>query len=306
MRRGRRWVRSVGAAAILGVLLWRVDLATAAEALSRVDAWSLAAASAVAAVTTVCGAWRWVLVAHGLGVPLTLRSAVTACYRSQFLNVALPGGVLGDVHRGVRHGRAVANVGGGLRSVLWERAVGQGVQVLVAVPVLVMLPSGLGAVLPLLGLAILLGALAAVAVARHRARASSVLGRSFHVAVLDVRQGLLGRRTWPGAVVASAVALAGHVVVFLIAARIAGISAPTPRLIPLAMLVLLAMAVPFSLAGWGPREGAAAWAFGAAGLGVDQGLAVAIVHGVLVLAAALPGAAILLVARRSERAEAHA
>jgi hypothetical protein len=133
-----------------------------------------------------------------------------------------------------------------------------------------------------------------------------VVGHSVRVAVLDVRQGLLGRRTWPGAVVASAVAVAGHVVVFLIAARIAGISAPTPRLIPLAMLVLLAMAVPFSLAGWGPREGAAAWAFGAAGLGVDQGLAVAIVHGVLVLAGALPGAAILLVARRSERAEAHA
>ena len=33
------------------------------------------------------------------------------------------------------------------------------------------------------------------------------------------------------------------------------------------MFVLLAMSVPASIAGWGPWEGAAAWAFSAAGLG---------------------------------------
>ena len=49
------------------------------------------------------------------------------------------------------------------------------------------------------------------------------------------------------------------------------------------MLVLLAMAVPTNIGGWGPREGVAAWVFAAAGLGAAQGVAVAAVYGVLVL-----------------------
>jgi hypothetical protein len=56
-----------------------------------------------------------------------------------------------------------------------------------------------------------------------------------------------------------------------------------------------------SVAGWGPREGATAWAFGAAGLGAERGVETAVVYGVLVLVASLPGAAVLVVAwfRRS-------
>ncbi len=41
-------------------------------------------------------------------------------------------------------------------------------------------------------------------------------------------------------------------------------------------------------------EGVTAWAFGAAGLGADTGVAVAVVYGVLSFVASLPGAAILL------------
>ena len=90
----------------------------------------------VAVLTTVGAAWRWRLVAGRLEAGLTLPSAVAACYRSQFLNVSLPGGVLGDVGRGVRHGRRVDDVGRGLRTVAWERASGQVVLVVLTVSVL--------------------------------------------------------------------------------------------------------------------------------------------------------------------------
>ena len=63
---------------------------------------------------------------------------------------------------------------------------------------------------------------------------------------------------------------------------------------PLALLVLLAMALPLNIAGWGPREGVAAWAFGAAGLTAAQGVATAVTYGVLVLVASLPGAGVLV------------
>src|SRR5207302_11308750 len=77
----------------------------------------------------------------------------------------------------------------------------------------------------------------------------------------DVRNGLLGRRAWPGIAFASTVVVAGHTATFVIAARAAGSTASTAHLLPLALLVLLAMSVPVSVAGWGLREGVAAWAF---------------------------------------------
>jgi hypothetical protein len=64
-------------------------------------------------------------------------------------------------------------------------------------------------------------------------------------------------------------------------------------MLPLALLAMLAMVLP-SVAGWGFREGAAAWVFGAAGLGAAQGVATAVVYGVLVLVASLPGALVLV------------
>jgi hypothetical protein len=116
---------------------------------------------------------------------------------------------------------------------------------------------------------------------------------------------VLGRRAWVGITLASVLVLCGHVVTFLIAARTAGATAPLSRMLPLALLAIAAMVVP-SVGGWGPREGATAWAFGAAGLGADRGVETAVVYGLMVLVASLPGAAVLLVswwrrARSSER-----
>jgi hypothetical protein len=73
-------------------------------------------------------------------------------------------------------------------------------------------------------------------------------------------------------------------------------------MLPLALLVLLAMGLPTSIGGWGPREGAAAWAFAASGLGASQGLATAVVYGVMTLVATLPGAVVLLVGWLGRRA----
>jgi hypothetical protein len=100
---------------------------------------------------------------------------------------------------------------------------------------------------------------------------------------------------------ASALAVSGHVLTFLVAARTAGSTASATQLVPLAFVVLVAMVVPTNLAGWGPREGVAAWGFGAAGLGAETGLSTAVVYGVLVLVASLPGAVVLVVAHGRAR-----
>ena len=50
-----------------------------------------------------------------------------------------------------------------------------------------------------------------------------------------------------------------------------------------AFVVLVAAALPTNIAGWGPREGAAAWVFALVGLGAATGTSVATAYGVLAL-----------------------
>jgi hypothetical protein len=100
-------------------------------------------------------------------------------------------------------------------------------------------------------------------------------------------------RAWPAIALASAVVVAGHAATFLIAARSAGVTAPTSEMLPLALLVLQAAALP-NVGGWGPREGVTAWAFAAAGLGASVGVATAVAYGVMVFVASLPGAVVLV------------
>ncbi len=297
------WARLAAAAATFAVLVWRLGTGPFLDGLRTVDGGALAAAAGLAVLTTVCCAWRWRIVARGLGVDLPLGTAVAAYYRSLFLNVTLPGGVVGDVHRGISHGRDTSDVGRGLRAVAWERSAGQVVQVVLTVAVLLVAPSPVRAAMPFVALALLVAAAGVALAARVRpAVRRSRWARVRSAAARDLRDGLLPRRAWPAIALASALVVAGHTVTFLIAARTAGVTAPLSRMLPLVLLVMLAAALP-NVGGWGPREGVTAWAFAAAGLGASRGVATAVVYGVMVLVASLPGAAVLVAAwvRRTGR-----
>jgi glycosyltransferase 2 family protein len=276
------WLRVAGSAAVFAVLVWRVGTGPFVDGVRTVDAKALAAAVALGAVTTVCCAWRWKIMACGLGAELSLPAAIAAYYRSLFLNVTLPGGVVGDVHRGVSHGRDVTDVGRALRAVVWERFAGQAVQLVLTITLLLALPSPVHSSMPPVAIAILIAVPCVVLLGRSR---------------VHLR---LAWASWAAVVATSTLVVAGHALTFLIAARTAGTSAPVSRMVPLALLVLLVGVVP-SVGGWGPREGATAWAFAAAGLGAAQGVATAVVYGVMVLVACLPGAAVLVIswARRT-------
>jgi glycosyltransferase 2 family protein len=300
------WARRLAAAGILVVVAWRVGTGPFRDGVGGLGVRELLAAPAITAVTTLCSAWRWRAVVQGLGGSLPLPTAIAAYYRSQFLNCALPGGVVGDVHRGVRHGRSAGDVGRGLRAVMWERVAGQVVLLALALPVLLVLDSpvhaAMGWVVAALAAALGGGLLLVRSLVRRGwsrgrpagpSRGPSRWARAVHAAGADVREGLLARRVWPVVVPASVVVALGHAGVFLLAASASVSSGSPAQLLPLAVLVLLAMGLPLSLGGWGPREGVAAWAFGAAGLGAAQGVAAATAYGVLAFVATLPGALVL-------------
>jgi len=302
------WGRFAGSAAIIAILVWRLGTSPFLHGVRTVDAAALAAATGIGVVTTLCCAWRWRIVAGGVGVELSLPAAVAAYYRSLFLNVTLPGGVVGDVHRGVSHGRDVSDVGRALRAVAWERFAGQVVQGILTVIVLLALPSPVHSSMPWVALGVLVAVVCVVPLVRiRRAGGASAWARIRSAVAGDIRHVMLARKAWPAIAFASAVIVLGHAITFLIAARTAGVSASLSTMAPLALLVMAVMVLP-SVGGWGPREGATAWAFGAAGLGASRGVATAVVYGVMVLVASLPGAAVLVVswsrrARPAERSE---
>lgn len=273
----RQQVRAAAGVATLAAVCWWVGprhVLDVLHVLTRIDAWSLVLVAAIGLVSTTCAAWRWVLVSRAFGLTLSLREAVMASYQSQFLNLSLPGGVLGDVRRAVRQGDEAGDRGRAARAVVWERTSGQLVQVGLTALALLLLGSVFapGPSLTAAGVVVALALLVAAA-------------------------------RWPGVVLASVVAVAGYVVTFLVAARTAGTTLAPTTLVPIALVVLTAMAIPLNVAGWGPREGVAAWAFALAGPGADRGLATAVAYGGFALVASLPGAVLLAVARRNWRRE---
>ncbi len=242
--RTRRWWQVMGGLVVLGFLAWQLGTGPFLDGLRAANAWAVLAALVVTAGTTWCVAVRWSLLTARFGERVPARAAYVAYYRSQLINATLPGGVVGDVHRGAKHG---------WRGVIWDRAVGQAVQV------------------TLVGALLLPGAWRWVGLA---ALAPVVLagGRLLILSVLST---------------------AGHLVVFLVAAAAVGVTLSPGTLVSIGALVLLGASVPLNVAGWGPREGVAAWAFAAYGSTAATGLAVSVTFGVLGLAATLPGLLVL-------------
>jgi uncharacterized membrane protein YbhN (UPF0104 family) len=299
-RRWSRWGRAAVGAAIVIALIAVVGAEPFARGLASISPAAIAAATALAAVATAAAAWRWRILARRLGLRLGWRESIDAYYRSQFLNSVLPGGVVGDVNRAVSHGQSVDQVAQASRAVAAERAAGQVVQLVLALGVLVSLgfssyPPAAALLLVSLGLVV-----SAVVVAALSSRARLALRRE--LAILRAAFGTVGAVV--GVVAASAVVVAAHVATFLVACAAAGIAASPERMTAAAVVAVLASSIPLSIGGWGPREGAAAWAFAAAGLGAAAGITAATAYGVLATIALAPGAALLAMAllRRRRRA----
>ena len=262
-------LRLCAAVAVLAVLVARLGTGPFVQAVTGLSAPAVLVTVLVTAVSTTCCAARWVWVAERLGLSLDLRTAVGACYRSQMINQALPGGVLGDVQRAVRQ-RAV-------RAVAWERVLGQVALLGLAAVVLLAVPSPVPRGVVATGAGLLVGAVLVATRFRLRIGATPLVEADLW---------------WPLAL--SVLAVGCHVSVLLVALRLVAPDAGVASALPLLVAVLVASSLPVNVAGWGPREGAAAWLFALAGLGAATGVSVAATYGALSLLATAPGAALLV------------
>lgn len=289
----------ISAIVLLMVVLWLDPLAVASEVQDFSLPW-LALGLAISVIQMMLCAWRWRLTAGLIGVPLRFRYALGEYYLAQFINQVLPGGVLGDAGRALRHAHQTpATKGSAWRAVIIERASGQMAVALLTALALISSPLwhqalGTNGYL-LLATALLVAGAGLWAALRFTSfihqRFPKVARWLSWVTPLkqDIQRGLLQRRIWGWQLGTSLLVVFSYALVMLCAARAIGVSLPASQLLALAPALLLAMLVPFTVAGWGVREGTAASVWVWVGLAPSQGVAVSLAYGLMVLLAALPG-----------------
>ncbi len=281
----------VGLAVLIAVIAY-VGTGPLLYGILSIDGRTIGAALALTAVATAAAAWRWRIFATRLGVHLTWATAFGRYYQSQFLNTAIPGGIVGDVHRAVSHGQSVESVARGARAVVLERTAGQVVQVSLSLVIFAFIGAQFVVYL-IAGVAIGVGIVAiglAVALWPRSRWRSAVLREA-----QELRAGFGSVWTSAQVVLASVIVVSCYVATFAIATAAIGVTVPPEQLLVLALLVLLGASIPFSVGGWGPREGIAGWAFAVAGFGASTGVAASALYGVLTIIAVAPGAIMTLV-----------
>jgi glycosyltransferase 2 family protein len=297
-------LRIAVSAALLAGVVWLVEGDALLARLRDLEPiWALIAL-AISLPQMLLLAFRWRLTAARLGLPLPFGAALSEYYLGVFLNQLIPGGVMGDVSRAWRHGRAAPEtslsagptLGPAVRAVILERASGQAITVLVAALSFLALPLAAGIrAQTMLVTGAGLAALVVAALILRRLRVAETIWR-------DVRAALLARDVVFVQLLTSALVMGTYVAVYLAAARAVGVSTPFVVLAPLVAPVLLSMLIPVTIAGWGLREATAAALWSAVGLTAEDGVAISAAYGLLVLASTLPGAIVLISAARGRRA----
>ncbi|MGE0256743.1 MAG: lysylphosphatidylglycerol synthase transmembrane domain-containing protein [Alphaproteobacteria bacterium] len=276
----------------------------AARATTLAPGW-VAVAFAFGMMVNALGVWRWSIVTRRVGAPLSAWLAGRLFFIGLFFNQTLPSSIGGDAFRVALAWRAGAPRAASAAGVVLDRLIGLAGLALLAAPCLALLAGRftdatawwgavalVGAVYAaLVAFGLLVGPLSRLVVLWRRTRPLAQFGDGIGTLLSDPRTGAK----------AIALALAGHMLTAVVAVALARAmdlpldSLATATVVPLLLIVSLA---PFTLAGWGVREGAAVVAYGALGLGAADAAALSVAFGVTWAVLGLPGGVLWLLGRR--------
>lgn len=277
----KRIINGVVSVAVLGLVILWADIGTVTGHLRDASlGWLVLAGVSLTALTFLM-AKRWQMVARAVDLNISYPCALSEYYIAQMVNLVLPGGVLGDVGRAVR----VRQAGDMLRaaqSVAADRIIGQvimfaalglGLAVALLVPGGIKWPATVWVGI-ILGLSAVGGV---VALSRRQGATAAFLRLILHL-LCDIRLSGLS-------VIITALLIAS----LYACARATGTVIPPAGWFTLIPLILSAMLIPLSVAGWGWREGAAAALFPLIDATPSAGIAMGIAYGAMMMIAAVPG-----------------
>lgn len=284
---------------LLALILYSVGTDDILDRIRSVAPVWVVAAFLVAQAQIVLSALRWQLTARRLGIAFPFSRAVSEYYLCGAVNMTLPGGVLGDGLRAVRS-RQTMGLEPAAHAVVIERLAGQ--IALVAVLSLGLLLSGRPGLQAAGGL--LLGAMVVALFVLLRSRRGiswPVFPGGIARFVVSVKTAWGGRRNAALQAVLGLLIVAANLASFACVAAATGLYLNVPQVLFAVPLVLLAMLLPFSVAGWGYREGAAAAVFPMIGATAAEGVGASILFGAVILVANVPGLFVFKWRQRCDR-----
>lgn len=274
--------------------LWRnIDGPETLRILSQAQPVWLAAAVLVLLGQTALSGLRWKVTAAQLGQSLPLAYAIREYFLSQVVNQALPGAVMGDAARALR-ARAQAGLAVSAQAVIFERLAGQ-------IAMFVTLACAFGATWGLsggldwpfafagpIGLSVGIGTLilgALIAVGMYPAL--------FGPRMLPFYTALMTRRVLPAQIALGAGITLCNLGAFALCAAAIGVILTPAAIFAIVPVILFSMLIPFTVSGWGIREGAAAVLLPLAGTSAPEAVATSIIFGCAMLLAVLPGLVVM-------------
>ena len=292
---------------LLALLLRHVDATAVVSRLGGLSPGAIALLASLLLVQALAGALRWWVVVGLFDSSVSYLTTLRLLYIGLFFNQTLPSSLGGDAVRVWMLHREGLSSADALFSVALDRLaalIGLVMIVAAGLPMLfavvpdsnarwaLAVPMGL-VTLGTAGLLAIRGGLAEWLERWALTRPLAVLAK--------IRRRLFLKRATGGA--ATGLSLASHGITIgcvFVLGRAIGVRVSFADCLVLVPPVILLMAVPISLAGWGVRETAMVVAFGFVGVSQPDAVAVSIAVGLAVMAFGLPGGLVWLVSRRPE------
>ncbi len=298
-------VRVGVAATVMGALLGQTGVAPLARIVEGAAPAPLAAALVLFAAGQVASAWRWWRIAQHAGFAVSFRSCLGIYWIGMFVGVATPSTIGADGTRTLLLGRARPGRRVALSTVLFDRAIGLLTLLWIALAAFTLdrtalLPVELRvgvATLAAVGSAGLLGAPLLVRALPTGSRLAAASARHL-LPFVKSRRLLL-------TTAASSLCVHGlHIAAQKALAEALGLDLPWTFVALYHPLVALAGAAPITIGGFGVREAAYALLLGAAGVPLDDAVALGLLWWALGATVGLSGGLVWLAGRFQRRAQA--
>jgi len=298
-------LRALVALGLLAALLREIELGDALARLGAAKPGFVALALLLMLAEGVCGAYKWWLLLRVRDASIGLWLVVKVSFGASLAACFLPGSVGLELLRGFGVSRSTGDPAACFTSIALDRVAGLVGLLLVLLFGAALAPQPALRHVELLGLGALATLLAGLALAANGSARRSIDPLLRHPRLALLRRGweqasaVLGELLERRLHVARAVALAVvntliRVAVVAAAGAALGVAVPASAYLVVVPLVILAMWLPASLGGFGPREVACVALLGSYGVAGEQALALSLLVGILGLAAELPGVWVLL------------